>query len=399
MQLRNDVQLIRWPRLTTLLAERRLHPVVTQHELFFEQLLSGAATEIPQKPAVPFMSLDEKPCTHDWAALDTSYARTLPNEMNPFYLKLRNAVGVRQFFIANSTNWPTLPSSTFQQAQALATLPGKTAYIDNDVDGLGLILAQTMKVTVRQDESLLRHWFMQTAEALGVQDNIEFRATPPRDQLFDLSVGHAGALKSSTMLLKQLLATTKVGGHLALQIRYPWDKMVEALLEAHSLPITNYFRDCCTYMLPGGFVVDGGGDLVVVQRTDKSVPPDTKTVGAIGEPPYSNFDIDSLNPALLNAESMQQFFDFLTLAAPHIEYRYNLHKDGERDVLSFYDEKGFGLTAELRRDQGHMLLSFMPHHDSMFYAALSAAFCTLGDLQTRCRPLRTHVHKRELLFG
>jgi len=64
-------------------------------------------------------------------------------------------------------------------------------------------------------------------------------------------------------------------------------------------------------------------------------------------------------------------------------------KEEERELATWFDEEGVGLTVELQRGERHAIVTFQPYDVGLEWAALLAAFHTLGDPFSRVRPLLT----------
>jgi hypothetical protein len=293
---------------------------------------------------------------------------------------------------------PSLPGSVVQRAHILRQLGADTVYLDDDVDGLALLLATEAQVTLREPNAYRRAWIAREADLAGV--SIDIVDEPPRGP-FQLSVIHTGVPAQLAAVLSHAVTSTAQGGHIAVCVRAPWEDSFLELAELAGLSVTAYHREIDHWWLPSGSVVDGAGDLAILDRPAGARPPSIQDdpEERIRARPYMTVDLDDLPPSRLDTGAMERFATALAARTSRVEAMSSLQSDSDRDVLAWYDETGVGLTAELRRKQAHFMFTLMPYDIEMEYVALVAAYECLADRFTRARPLRTRRWQMEGIFG
>jgi hypothetical protein len=296
---------------------------------------------------------------------------------------------------------PTLPASTLRRAQVIESLAPKQIFIADDPDGLSVLLARNAAVTVFEPHPIRLKWLQREAERAGCAKNLYVATEKSQSQSFDISVVYAGSPATCRDQLGLALDLTRVGGSIVVGIRLPWEELFMGLASAAGLEVTSYQREIDHWLVPGPTVIDGGQDLAILTRPNTAKLPeiDVTPAGVVRAVPYSHLDFDSLDATRLDLEALTRFADLLAAAAPTAEHSRSLQHAKDHDVLCWYDERGVGLSAELRRSEAHLLVSFMPFDPALEYAALFAATHTLADPYTRVRPLRTRRLDKENFFG
>jgi hypothetical protein len=289
---------------------------------------------------------------------------------------------------------PTLPASVVWRALSLAQLGGEEVYIEDDVDGLSALMTGGARVTVLEPEPVRRDWLATLSAEVQLLGELP-------DREVDVAVVHAGPPAVTAAALERALRVTRPGGHIAVCVRAPWEWTLYPQLETAGLPVVSYQRAIDHWLLPCGHVVDGAGDLVIVERPRNAMPPTIETNDAerIRAQPYLTFDLDSLDDTRVDEGSMHRLADRVAELAPRPEDLREVHRGADRDVLCWYDDSGSGFTAELTRTEEHLLITFLPFEGQIEYVAVCAAYELFADDATRTRPLRTRRWHEETVFG
>ena len=297
---------------------------------------------------------------------------------------------------------PTLPSSTLRRANLLLQAQPKRVWLMGDVDCLGVLLAHHCDVVVSHTDAFHHAWIRHEAERAGLTERLTIVTEPAQVQGdFDVTVFQSGPPAEAHAELALALAHTRVGGTLACRLRLPWEEWLIDTLTGLGLRPTHYEREIDQWLVPGPFVVDGGQDMWLCERSANLVLPSlaADAADAIRQAPYGVLDLDNLAAEKLNDTPLERFAALLAAAAPLAEQTRSLQHTSGHQVLCWYDTAGHGLTAELRREEAHLLISLLPFSAELEYVALWAALHALGDEMTRVRPLRTRRMSAQHLFG
>jgi hypothetical protein len=299
----------------------------------------------------------------------------------------------RPFFFPRVAR-PTLPASVVWRSLSLTRLGGSHVYIEDDLDGLSVLMSGEARVMLLEPEPERRDWLA------TMSPEVQLLWELPNRQV-DVAVIHAGPPAVTAAALGRALRVTRPGGYIAVCVRAPWEWTLYPQLEAAGLPVFSYQRAIDHWLLPCGHVVDGAGDLVILERPPNAVPPDIHTGDAerIRAQPYLSFDLDSLDETRVDEGSMHRLADRVAELAPRPEALRQVRSGADRDVLCWYDDSGSGFTAELTRNEAHLLITFLPFEAQIEYVAVCAAYELFADDATRTRPLRTRRWHEETVFG
>jgi len=294
----------------------------------------------------------------------------------------------RRMFETPGASRPTLPASTLCRAMTIEALAPKRALLLGDADGLGIAL-DLPEVTAVTRSELQKDWL--DAEAKRAESSTVISDTLHSGEVYDVTVADAGTLRETRAALGTALATTREGGHIVLSLRYPWESYVYPLLEASGLELERYLREVNHHLLPGGHVLDGGGDILILRRSaGAELPASEETVADdIRAQPYALIEIESLARDRLDVGAIDRFAHSVEAFAPRPNEMRDSVRDANRDVLWWYDIEGYGFSVELRHDHAHLAIALAPYDPALEYVVLCSAFWTLGDAMTRTYPMRT----------
>jgi hypothetical protein len=369
---------------------------------------SGAVTHFPREKLVTHpdgrLSPVEGDVTFDedtarcarLQLLDRRYMGWLPGlyaEAGDAIARAEAMLSGRPFF------WPrvaraTLPASVVRRARVLARFGGERIYVEDDVDALSALLAEDAKVTVLEADHDRCEWLAaQSGKVVLLEE------TPSHEA--DLAVIHAGPPAATRAALARAFEATRPGAKIAVCVRVPWEWAIYPQVEAAGLRAVHYERAIDHWLLPCGQVVDGAGDLVVFERPDSVTLPEVPDDWAeqVRAQPYLTVDLDSLDDERVDGASLERLADTIARLAPHSEELRRIDTGEIRDVLCWYDDTGRGLTAELNREEDHLMMTFMPFDPELEYVAVCAAYGLFADDATRTRPLRTRRWHEETVFG
>jgi hypothetical protein len=297
----------------------------------------------------------------------------------------------RRLFPAPGAARPSLPASTLARVVAVEQLSPERVLLLDDADAASVVLASSAQVTALVPSAAQRSWIQREAARAGMVDQIVVSDVLPPGELYDLTLLDAGNLSQTREALATALNVTRYGGHIVLIIRYPWETYLYPFVEACRLEPVKYLRDISHGLLPGGYAVDGGADLLVLQRPAEATFPQAPgdMAASIAAQPYALVEIESLCPERLDAGAIDRFVGLVQSVAPRPNAMRDCLRESGRDVLWWFDLEGYGFTAELRRVEAHLALAFTPLDPALEYVATCAALWTFGDSLTRTYPLRT----------
>jgi hypothetical protein len=289
---------------------------------------------------------------------------------------------------------PTLPASVVRRARSLRRLGAERIYIEDDVDALSALLAEDARVTVLEADHDRCEWLSEHSGKVVLLEE-----TPEGDA--DLAIIHAGPPAATHAALTRALRATRPGGHIAVCVRVPWEWVLYPQTEAAGLKAVSYERAVDHWLLPSGLVVDGAGDLVVFERPETVTLPEVSEDWAeqVRAQPYLTVDLDSLDEDRVDTDSIHRLADRIAELAPHAEELRHILPGEQRDVLAWYDDTGRGLSAELNREEDHLMITLLPFDADLEYVVVCAAYGLFADEATRTRPLRTRRWHEETVFG
>lgn len=298
---------------------------------------------------------------------------------------------------------PTLPSSLLRTAQIIESTSPSRIYLDSDVGGLSLILSDSAEVWVGSTGPGSDTWLKEELQRDPTTRPLHLNADTTTLADCDCALITASHSVHTREALERALAVTRPGAEIIVQVRDPWDGALARLLNQNPWPLERYHRDVQHWLLPGGIVADGGGDIAIFKRPSAapllSEPPPASDAEINRSQPYFTLDIDGLLPERLSAQALSELAESLSQISPHPEAFRHHHVEGERLILRWGDVEGNGLILECRRHTGHMLLTFLPYDQSLEWAALVLILQALGTPTTRVRPTRPHWWGTETLFA
>ncbi|MFC1611451.1 hypothetical protein ACFL6C_10860 [Myxococcota bacterium] len=334
--------------------------------------------------------------------LDQRYAGWIPG----LWQQAGGAIGLAETILARPrllpwprTARPTLPASIARRSMVINRWGPNRIYVEDDIDALAVLLAQHSEVTVLEPDRRRRTWLEQQAAFAGV--SLAWVDAPIPNGQFDFTVIHAGSPRETRATLQRAVDLTRPGGHIAVCLRAPWEWTLYAQLEAAGLPVLHYEREIDHWLLPNNLVVDGAGDLVVVERTESVTLSQIDDAWAeqVRSQPYVTVDLDSLDEDEVVEGAAEKLVDAIAMRAPSSEETRSIQRQGDRDVICWYDERGVGLSAQLNHEEDHLMMTFMPFDRHLEYVAICAAYHLLADELTRTRPVRTRRWHQETVFG
>lgn len=327
-------------------------------------------------------------------SLDDMYNGWVPgafSEASDRLLEMQRFNGLRPLHLGAEQERPSLPGSLLRIAQVLEAKGPRRIYLDSDVNGLSLLLAQSAEVLVGEADPRSNFWLTEalqkTTAPHQVHLNVSGQAAPSCD-LALITASHSAHTQSA---LQRAFAMTRPGATIAVQVRPPWDEAFAKTLRANKWEVETVHRDIHHWLLPGGIVADGGGDLVLLGRPSE-LPPELAELSAatiVRDQPYFLLDIDGLPTHSDPGPCLLELADRLAAIAPFPE-AFRAHQiRGDRHNLHWGDTNGNGLVIELRPRAGHLLLTFLPYNEALEWATTVLILQSLGSATTRVRPVRT----------
>ncbi len=398
LELNPEVSLTAWPRwLVALAPDRPPQPIDPQWTDALLALVDGRDDEAAERLARAFPELvarrDDAGTTvaETLARLDEQYLGwwlALHPQAASRLATQRERLARPRLHGAHA--WSALPASTLVRALLVERLAPARVLLLDDPDGLSLLLAGERQVTVLPCGAGQRQWLAREAARAGLTEAVELVSDPTPLGDFDLAVLSLGEPRAAHATLELALAAVHPGGRLVVAVRAPWARALYRLLAESGLTVRECLRDVDHAVLPGGFPIDGGGDLLVVDRpAHATAPARPSAAAALREQPFALVEIENLAAARLDGSAIDRFAAAVELMAPRPQAMRDSIREPQRDVLWWYDLDGYGFSAELRHDKAHLSLAFAPLEPVLLSAALSAAFATLGDAWTRTFALRT----------
>jgi hypothetical protein len=260
----------------------------------------------------------------------------------------------------------TLPLSTLRRALAVEALGARRVCIDGDTDGLAEVLSRC-----------------EIAE---------------RD--CDAAVVMAGDPVCSHRALARAAAAVRPGGHVLARLRSPYDGPFEEMAQRAGFVLEDQIREIDYRVVPGPFVLDGAGDVLIFRRPERvELGPEPSADDALRARPYWGLDFDALAPERCTEDAVVRFLDTLAARAPRREVSRSITRAPDREIACWYDDGGRGLTAELHRTDGHIMVSLMPYDAALEYAVETTVFHVLGDSLTRLRPFKSGHYMGESIVA
>lgn len=412
-RLRDGTLVTVWTR--SIVASHPDHATATvdiAHAPVLKGLALGRVLEVPEElaHAIAEHLVDGEPTVDDpvmqdaLRELDERYVGWLPGFFDDAAEAIARCEAMharRRLLTTPRSARPSLPASTAKRAQVLSRLDSATIYFDDDIDGMSVLMADNADVTVYEPCDYRRAWLDAEAKRAGVDDKLTLVGTAPETGSFELSVIHSGPSVAMAHALNRAVTLTKVGGHIVASVRAPWEDPFLDQIEAAGLSVEAYHREVDHWVAPGPLVIDGAGDLAIIDRSSKAKV-ETVTDNAVERfrlRPYFNIDIDDLAVSRFGDDVADRLVTAVAARAPKPEAMRSVQRDKQRYVISWFDETGVGFSAELRRDEAHIMVTLMPYDVEVEYVVMSTIYETLADRYTRARPIRTRRWQQEGIFG
>lgn len=322
------------------------------------------------------------------------YAHRRTGQLDASWLALaEDLFANRSIMFLPRSAWPTLPISITHRAQLfLSFLPPSSArvYLEDDIDALSLLMAQKADNFVWEPERLRRAWLTTQVTNLYLGDTLRFCKTPLECQYCDLAVVHAGGAKHTRDALERALAVTKPDGRVALCMRHPFDQWFRSACPDLAPTEYVYVRDMDHRVLASGHVIDGGGDIYVLpcDQARRLFEYLAKKQHEL-QHPYLSMDFFGLNTGKVAQNPLGCVADGLARRSMAQEGMRSIHQENGRAALCWYDEAGFGLSAELWKEPQHLAVTLMPYDPKTEYALVNTVYETLAGPNTRMRPVLT----------
>lgn len=320
------------------------------------------------------------------AVLDMMYSGWVPGFTHAHgerIAKVRSSIAERGVGFALGLR-ASLPSSIVRRALAIESLAPKRVLLFGDVDGLAGFLASDIAATVVEPTRTI-------AEVVA-----------------DVAVVEVVDLGPTIVRLESALVAVGPSGTVLARLRWPWDRAFYEHIKVLGLKVLGYERDVDHALLPGGFVVDGAGDLVLLGGAIAASAPELPrplTTGTLSmslsasadAPPYAWFDMDGLAPdRAIGLNALANEVARISKRTPELA---DVKTYDDREVLCWYDTNGRGFVAELSRDSSHLLVSYVPYDDALDHAVITSAFTLFADEDTRLRPRRTERTPQRTVFS
>lgn len=285
--------------------------------------------------------------------------------------------------------WPTLPASTLRRAELLGAVKPTRVLLIDDSDGVGLLLDPSVEVDIVAPAAETRAWLTREAERL--ERSVSIHAELPTRGGYDLVWLPAWEPRVSSRWLAAAVTLTEPGASIYVSVRAPWEDYLFETASECGLEVRHYYRDVDHAVLPGGYPVDGGADLIGFDRTTNAKPPLelSSAEDVVRRVPHQHIDVYNLAPDKLGTDALERLADMLGAVSRSPEAVRDVSRDPERELRWWYDEMGQGVLVDLRRPKAHLRLTVLPYDPALEYAALCATLWTVGDEITRVRAIRT----------
>ena len=373
-----------------------------------EALKSGSIPASMRNSAGPWtlQNADSLRTLETLQELDKAYKGWIPGALTSATARLSRlqaAQSRRPLSFSPLHERPTLPGSLLQTAQIIESTSPARVYLDSDVSGLSLVLSDSAEVWVGQSDLRSDTWLKEELQGAPAANPLHFNTDATALSGCDCAVITASHSVHTLEALERALRVTRPGAEIIVQVREPWDEALALLLKKNPWPLERYYRDVQHWLLPGGFVPDGGGDLAIFKRPATSPLSSAHPAASDAEihrsQPYFTLDIIGLLPERLSEQALSDLAENLNQISPHPEAYRHHHAEGERLSLRWGDVEGNGLILQCRRHTGHMLLTFLPYDQSLEWAALALILQALGTPDTRMHPTRPQRWGTETLFA
>ncbi|MCK5690448.1 hypothetical protein KAI87_14310 [Myxococcota bacterium] len=311
--------------------------------------------------------------------------------------KIRALHSENRIFEAPPHARPTLPLSTLLRALSIEKLAPQKVLIMDDADGLSLILQGVKETQVYTTSPHQRQWLQSLAE--GSESHLpDFPETLPADQSSDLTVYTSSSEPLSSF--RAALRATRPGGHLLISLRFPWEADFYPLLQKAGLSVKTYYRDTEQHLLPGLFLMEGGGDLLLVQIPDSwEMPKELSEAECLPGLPHAWHDVDHLDLDRPGAKDIDKIADSLTLMSGAKEAGRRIHKEKARTVLWWFGENKSAITIEVNEENKHIYAAISPWDANLEQAFFCATLWCMGSSTTRARPKRTLFSPDNQILG
>jgi hypothetical protein len=163
----------------------------------------------------------------------------------------------RRLFVWPRVARPTLPASVARRILHLGRWDVQRVYIEDDIDALSVLLAQSVEVIAFEPQAFRRAWLAQQAAREGAR--LALVSEPPAEGSCDVALIHAGPPAETHAALERAVSAVRSGGHIAICVRAPGEWSLYAQLQASHFDVVAYEREVDHWLLPGGWVVDGAG--------------------------------------------------------------------------------------------------------------------------------------------
>lgn len=335
-------------------------------------------------------TLDDPITLERLAAADRTFGGWLPGIMDAEAARIGRAEAMasrRRLFSAPRIARPVLPFSVARRAGIVEALnPGRVA-LDDDADGLSILLAESGIETVTVERDPIRKaWLEREAARAGVAAHRVVEDA--RSVECDTAIVAIGPPHETLRALTWACGAVGPGGHILAGIRAPWDEHFFTIFGNTGLSLRDHVRGIDSVVIPGGFVIDGPGDLLVFERpAEVSLPTLNPSAGArVREQPYYWLDFDELAAPRLGETTVERLADLVAAQHPAPEVMRAVSQSEGRELICWFDNQGKGLTAQLATDARHLLVTMMPYDLELEYNLMCAVFHLLGDHLTRVRP-------------
>jgi hypothetical protein len=287
---------------------------------------------------------------------------------------------------------PTLPASTARRLAILREIEAERIWIEDDVDGLSVLLAARGRVEVREPDGPHREWLRDEAARAGVESRLVLTAAEPDTGAFDAALivaGPHGRLESS---FRASITAVASGGAVVVGVRYPWESAVHELVRRVGLRTRRYEREVDQVVLAGRVVLEGAGDLLVLDHPARPVEVPDPAGEDTGIASVA-VELHSLHAASLERRDLGDLQKRLGGAASR-----RLESEG-CELLVWYGHDGSGMTAELVPAERRLWMGFMPYDPALEGRALVAAAELFGGDIVRTRPRPTTRTPETRLFA